>query len=500
MKKIILVQPKNELNEATYVPLGLISLAAFIRKDFDVKIIDLRFESLDFLYDQIKELKPISVGFSMLTGSCIKQIIEASREIKKKYPNVQTVVGGIHPTFFPEQTLENSFIDFVIVREGEKTLLELLRAIENKLSFKKVSNLCWKDEKGQIRVNEYSENFLCLDDLPVPAWDLIDVERYVKKLSNAPDEWVVSGESMPRRVINMYTCKGCPFSCSFCYNLNFNKRKWRAKSPKLAVDEMEMLYRKYKINYFIIHDDNFVINRSRAIKIAELIRERGMKIQFSIDSRIDFFDYEFFKKMKKGGLCEVRVGCESGSNRILKDVIQKGITKEQTIKAIGVARDLNLKLLLSFVIGWPTETVSERQDTINLVLKLQKIYPKAAVYPLWIYLPYPGTTLFDLAVKMGFKQPVTLAGWGSYFWGKANIPWLENPREYELIHELSRFVWYNKTWDKLPKRSPRAVLKFAFIKFFRPLLLYRFENNFWKFPVDAEMLVGIKRYVKRKMA
>ncbi|MEK9182807.1 MAG: cobalamin B12-binding domain-containing protein, partial [Patescibacteria group bacterium] len=90
MKKIILVQPKNGLNDTIYVPLGLISLAAFIRQDFDVQIIDLRFESLDFLYAQIKESQPLAVGFSVLTGSCITQIIEACKKIKEKYPEVKT--------------------------------------------------------------------------------------------------------------------------------------------------------------------------------------------------------------------------------------------------------------------------------------------------------------------------------------------------------------------------------------------------------------------------
>lgn len=498
MKKVILVQPENELNETIYTPLGLISLAAFIRQDFEVKIIDLRFDSLDFLYNQIKELKPLAVGFSLLTGSCIKQVIRACREIKEKYPEARTIVGGIHPTFFPEQTLVNPYIDFVVINEGEKTLLNLLKAIESKTSLINISNLGWKDEKGKIHINEMTEKFLPMDDLPTPAWDLIDVEKYVKRLSNAPDEWVAPGEPRSRRVINMYSSKGCPFPCSFCYNLYFNQRQWRAKSAQKTSAEMEMLHNKYGINYFIIHDDNFVIDRKRALEIAELIKKKEMKIKFSIDARIDYFDYDFLKKMKEGGLCEIRVGCESGSNRVLKDVIQKRITKEQTIQAIKVARDLDLKLILSFVIGWPTETVAERQETIDLVLRLQEINPKAAVYPLWVYIPYPGTILFNRAVELGFKQPTTLEGWGNYFWGKARVPWLKNPRQYEIIHELSPLAWNNKTWKRLSNKSPKNILKFIFVKLFRPLILFRFRHNFWRFPIDAETIVWLKRYLKKK--
>lgn len=501
MKKIILVQPTNGLNDTIYVPLGLISLAAFIRKEFEVQIIDLRFDSVEFLYAQIKESQPLAVGFSVLTGSCITQVVEACKEIKEKYPNVKTIVGGIHPTFFPEQTLVNPYIDFVVINEGEKTLLELLQALEQGGSVAEIANLGWKDERGNTHVVRGTEKFLPMDELPTPAWDLIDVEKYVKCLSSGPDEWVAPGEPRTCRVLNMYSSKGCPFPCSFCYNLYFNQRQWRAKNARKTVDEMEMLYTKYGINYFIVHDDNFVVNRERALEISELIKERGMKIQYSIDARIDYFDYDFLKKMKESGLCEIRVGCESGSNRVLQEVIQKRITKEQTIKAVQVARDLDLKLILSFVIGWPTETIAERQETIDLVLQLQKINPKAAIYPLWVYIPYPGTILFNQAVQLGFIQPTSLEEWGNYFWGKAHIPWLQNPREYEIIHELSPLVWYNKTWNRLSDKSPKTILKFLFIKILRPLvILPRFKYNFWRFPLDAEMIIWLKGYLKSRAA
>ena len=468
MNKIILVQPENGLNETIYAPLGLISLAAYVRNDFEVKIVDLRLEKLRSLYKIVESQQPLAVGFSMLTGSCIKQIIEAAKEIKKINPEIKIIVGGIHPTFFPEQTIKNSAIDFVVINEGEKTLLDLLRAIESSADFSAIDNLAWKRGDGQIQIGKTTTEFLDMNTLPMPAWDLINVERYSNGLSRNPGE----------RVIDFYTSKGCPYPCAFCYNLNFNRRKWRAKSAEKAFEELEFLHNKYGINYFIIHDDNFVVDKERALKFAQLIIDKGLKIQYSVDSRVDYFEEEFFGKLKESGMCELRVGCESGSNRILKDIIQKGITAEQTLKAVEVARKLDLKLILSFVIGWPTETIGERQQTINLILKIQKIHPKAAIYPLWIYIPYPGTPLFDKAVEMGFKQPQSLEEWGNYFWGKAHIPWLKNPEEYELIHALSPFAWYNKKLVSLKNKSLKNVVRHLAIKFFRPLVLFRFKHNF----------------------
>jgi len=482
MKKIILVQPENGLNEATYAPLGLISLAAYIRADFDVEIIDLRFSSVDKLCDLIKKTKLLAVGFSMLTGSCILQIIKTSQKIKAINPNVKIVVGGIHPTFFPEQTLEHPSIDFVVINEGEKTLKLLLEALSGKLSFDKIENLGWK-ENGQIKINKTSEDFIDMNELPQPAWDLIDVERYVQSLSHNPRE----------RVIDFYTSKGCPFPCSFCYNLFFNKRKWRSKTAQRAFEELEFLHKNYEINYFVIHDDNFVVDRNRALEFARLIKEKKLKIKYSIDARVDYFDYNFLKELKESGLCELRVGCESGSNRVLREVIQKGITAEQTIKAIEVAKSLDLKLMLSFVIGWPTETVLERQETINLILWLQKIYNKAAVYPLWIYIPYAGTVLFKKAIDLGFVPPRSLEEWGNYFWGKAHLPWIKNSHEYEIIHDLSPFAWYSKKLGSLANKSFKNVVRHLLIKSFRILVLFRFKNNFWRWPVEAYVIAWLKK-------
>lgn len=483
MQKIILVQPENGLNETTYVPLGLISLGAYIRKDFEVEIFDLRLDAAESLYNFVRDLKPLAVGFSMLTGSCILQILEASRKIRELDPKIKIIVGGIHPTFFPEQTVSNPLIDFVVINEGEKTFLDLLLALAENRDVAAIKGLAWKDKEGNIKINKPAEDFMDMNLLPMPAWDLIDVNRYIKKLSKNPGE----------RVIDFYTSKGCPFPCSFCYNLRFNRRKWRARSAERAVEEMAMLYHTYGVNYFIIHDDNFVVDRGRALKFAELIKARGLNLKYSIDSRIDYFEYDFFKKLKDSGLCELRVGCESGSNRVLKEIIQKEITVEQTIKAVEIAKSLDLKLILSFVIGWPTETIDERQKTIDLILKIQKMHKRAAIYPLWIYIPYAGTTLFDRAVAMGFKSPQSLEEWGNYFWGKAHIPWLINPREYEIIHELSPFAWYNKKLADLKNRSAGNIIRHCFIKIFRPLVLFRFKNNFWKFPVDAELIIFLKK-------
>ncbi len=488
-KNIILVQPENGLNETTYAPLGLISLAAYVRNNFGVKIIDLRMNSIKKLIDATKSNKPLAVAFTMLTGSCILQIIYAAKRIKKIDPKIKIIVGGIHPTFFPEQTLSNSDIDFVIVNEGEKSLLALLSALRDGGGIPGIPGVGFKIASGQIIVGKCEENFVNMDDLPMPAWDLIDVERYIKNLSRNPGE----------RVINFYTSKGCPFPCGFCYNLNFNKRKWRCRSAERAFEELKFLHKKYGINYFIIHDDNFVVDRERALKFAELIINSGLKIKYSIDARVDYFEYDFFKKLKEGGMDEIRVGCESGSDRILKEVIQKGIKVEQTLKAIEVAKKLDLKLILSFVIGWPTETVEERQMTIDLIIKIQKIYKKAAVYPLWIYIPYAGTPLFEKALELGFEVPKTLEEWGSYFWGKAHIPWLKNKEEHELIHELSPFAWYSKSINSLQNKSLKNLLRHLLIKIFRPFVLFRFRHNFWRFPLEAKTITYLKRFYQKSI-
>ena len=152
--------------------------------------------------------------------------------------------------------------------------------------------------------------------------------------------------------------------------------------------------------------------------------------------------------------------------------------------------------MLSFVIGWPTETILERQKTIDLILKIQKIYSQASVYPLWIYIPYPGTALFIKALTLGFNPPQSLGAWGSYFWGKAYLPWLKNQSEYEIIHELSPFAWYSKKLKDLNHKSFRSVIRHLAIKFFRFFIIIRFKNNFWRWPIEIYTIVWLKNKLK----
>jgi len=107
--------------------------------------------------------------------------------------------------------------------------------------------------------------------------------------------------------------------------------------------------------------------------------------------------------------------------------------------------------------------------------------------------------LFQKAVDMGFEAPKSLEDWGRYFWGKAYLPWLKNKKEYEMIHELSPFAWYNKSLATLTNKSFKNIIRHLLIKTFRPFVLFRFKNNFWKFPVEAKMISFLKKIFQRSI-
>lgn len=445
MEGIVLVQPKNSKHDVAYAPLGLLSLAAWLRDKYYVRIIDLRYDDEAVLWDAIYVGKPLAVGFSVLTGEGIKDVVRICKRIKERFPDVATVLGGVHPTILPEQTLENPYVDWIVTGDGEEALKELM----------------WLVKKGTRGIDHIRRGKkVDLDKLPFPAWHLIDVERYNKRIGG----------------LNIYTSKGCPFPCTFCHNTIHNP-KWRGMSAERVVRDVKRLKYTYGIEHFIIHDDNFVVDKKRALDIAEGLEELG--VSWSINIRIDSISEEFLRGLMKGGLNEVRIGCESGNDRVLTKVVRKSIHSRDIVQAVHTCSRLRLRTLLSFVIGWPTETRDERQSTISLVQLLCNSCRKVSVYPLWIYNPYPGTSLFKKAIDLGFMSPRTLEEWGEFNWGTAHIPWIDKPEEYELIHKMSRVAHYNR-------RNPIRVL-------FRWITKWRMRHNYWKWGLDVRFILWCMR-------
>lgn len=492
MTDILLVQPRVNQFEPMYVPTGLMALAAYVEDEFSVKILDTRAEP-DWRQKLKAELdsKPLLVGVSSMSGPQIGYALEISKFAKEYAPDIPVLWGGVHPTYLPEQTLENPNVDMIATYQGEETLLELARQLANpaKLALGEIRGLAYK-RQGEIVVNprrgDYDGTFNLMK-VPRPAWHLVDVPKYIDNLSTTRN----------RRTLDVITSRGCPYRCKFCYVMTFYNRKWMARDNPSVIEEMQELHDRFGANHYLIHDDLFIVNKQsqeRALAIGRGINSGGRSITFSMQLRVNMFDRPFLEKLTHHGLAQIRAGVESGSERVLKHM-SKDITVHQILESAKIAKELGFAINYSFVIGWPQETDEDRKATVELCLRLFDANPAITIYPLWIYVPYPGTPFYDEAIQSGFHPPSSLDEWGRYWWGRVTIPWLVNKDKYEDMHTLSKFLFstsarggklWTSLWDSNVKPSVklRRVVSAPVAQWAK----LRFKTGFWAMPYEHKVL------------
>ncbi len=368
-----------------YPPLGLCYLAScLIKNKHDVKIIDAEAEGKRFR-DIIKDVinyKPDLVGVT--STSPIYHTAKKVAEGIKKSLDVPILIGGSHACVLPIKTLEDcKCFDFLILGEGEKTIVELADAIENKKSLKKIKGLVYRENEKIIQ-NEprhYEKN---LDNIPFPARHLLKLDKYF---------WSVPKKGFVKTT-SIMTTRGCPFQCIYCSQRNVFGRVVRSRSPENIVKEFEEVVNKHGIKHFAVLDDTVTLDRDRIIKICNLLIKKNLNITWEGMTRANRIDEELLRIMKKSGLVRLSFGIESGNQRIL-NVIKKGITLEDIKKAYEITKKCGIETRGSAMIGLPSETTKEVMDTLKFIRKLKgcdQIY-------LNITTPYPGTELYDMAIK-----------------------------------------------------------------------------------------------------
>ncbi|RLE49825.1 MAG: B12-binding domain-containing radical SAM protein [Candidatus Methanomethylicota archaeon] len=389
--KVLLVNPPTtaDIETARVIglkapPLGLAYLAAVLEKNgYDVKILDA--PVLDYTFEDVKRevrsYDPDVVGVTSTTPTIYDAIrtVNAAKEAK---PEVFTIIGGPHPTFMPEETLSMSpKLDAVAIGEGEMTLLELVKSLENNQPIEDVKGLAFR--KGdEIRFTPKRPFIEDLDSLPFPARHLLPMERYM----------VFGKQTL---LANIMSSRGCPYNCIFCSSSLMFGKKFRGRSPGNVVDEIEELVDKYKVKHIEFADDNFTFDQKRAINIAKEILRRGLNIAFACGARVDNLSRELLYWLKKAGCNMIYVGIESGVQRVL-NALRKGIKIEQIVKAVKMIKEVGIEVTGSFVIGAPGETREDVKQTIKFAKKLDLDFAQFTVIT-----PYPGTYIYEYAKREG---------------------------------------------------------------------------------------------------
>ena len=273
MAQIILFRPNASHRLLKRSPLGLFYIATpLAQKGYTVEIINQGISS-DWKEKLQKALGPdtICAGVSVMTGSSIAAGLEFSRVIKEGR-DLPVVWGGIHPSLLPEQTLQNPFIDAVVIGEGEKKFSDLVACYENKGPLELVKGIGFK-KNGAVVINPGADN-LDMDDLPLPDFSLIDIEHYIRESKSLFDG---------RRCLDLNVDRGCPYRCAFCYNIKFNRRKWRAMSAGRMLDVLEALKNKYRLGAVNFVSDNFFVDKERSAAVYRGLVERNLDLKWHSD-------------------------------------------------------------------------------------------------------------------------------------------------------------------------------------------------------------------------
>jgi len=385
---LLINPPYRESIPAAVFPSGFGYIASVLLKGgHDVSVLDIN--GYRYLKSEVED-KIKGANFDLFaTGGLItkyKYVKWLCNLIKKYHPNKFVVVGGALATSAPELVINKMDANAIILGEGENTILELANALEKKSNLKEVNGLWFMDGK-KVMKNDSRKLIKDLDSLPFPVWDLFPIENYLKTpfLTSIPAAY---------KSINISTVRGCPFACKFCYNV-FGKRTSRTRSVDSIISEIKFLQNKYGVKAFMFCDDLFTVNKTRVFEFCNKVINQQLNILWRASSRVDTIDEEMLVIMKRSGCVGISFGLESGSQKVLES-IGKGITVEQSKKAVRLMKKVGIPISSPFMIGAPVESVETIKETVNFIKEMDLFVPT-----IFIINPYHGSEFYDYAMKKG---------------------------------------------------------------------------------------------------
>ena len=363
----------------------LATAAAFLEKDRHVlKVVDCPAVKWDQkrLETEIRTFQPHFAFWNTATPT-LKSDLRLGAIVKAASPNALTGVMGTHVSALPEEALGHPCVDMVIQREPEGTIREICE--ENLRAWKDIPGIAYRDSRSHGFCQNPAREFLQPEVIPAPAWHHMDTDVYRLPLKGS-------------KFLIVAPIRGCPFPCSFCTGPLYYGRKLRKRPVVNVVDEIRHNMKQYQVKNFFIWADTFTADRAYVKSFSREIIENRLSIRWTCNSRVDTIDREILTIMKEAGLWMISFGLESGNDNVLKET-GKGITVNDSRRAIRLAHSLGLKTSGHFVLGLPGETEKSMKETLSLALELP--LDTAQFYAAS---PFPGTRLYEQATTSGWLQ------------------------------------------------------------------------------------------------
>lgn len=481
--EVVLVNPHGWrfIGDGT-VPSGLLAVAAPLAERYRVTLIDQRVEKgWRRRLEAALARDPLVVGVSTMTGKQILDALAIARLVRQS-GDTPVVAGGVHPSLLPAQTLEHADLDFVVQGEGEETFRELCDALVAGRSAAEIRGLWHKLDGAPCTAGARPP--LAADELPRLPYELLDLNRYVRTIRFG-------------RTLSVFSSRGCPFRCSFCYNVAFfGGARWKPLDAARVADETAELAERLSLDHVQFLDDNFFVNRERVTAIAEALHARLPRLAWSVlgahVQNLRRWDVASLAHLRACGLREVLVGAESGAQRVL-DAIRKDYRVDDLFTVNRRLAEAKIEPTYSFMSGIPDETDHELRTTIRAMLRLEVEHPGATVGNIKPFLPYPGTELYDVAIARGFVPPRTLTEWGgfaSYNYGGVKVGWLNAAERYRLL-----WLYYGTVLLSPDYLFVRSVLFRWLARLVAPLMRRRVERFDFRWSVVPRLMRFVQAHV-----
>jgi len=477
--KVVFFFPAFSSTEAT-APLGILAVSTpLLRAGYSVRIIDSTITP-NFQKRVVEEMRDsLCLAISLVTGPMIRETVQVARAVKAAYPDKPVVLGGWHPSLLPDQTLAAECVDIVVKGQGEDAMLEIVERIAACADLSGVAGTGFKRD-GHLVFNP-PRSLKPIADMPPKAYELADFDAYERVCGR---RWAMYTSSL-----------ACPYNCAYCTNDGVYGRKWNGLDPEQVAEETTALVSRYGLSLLWIVDDNFLVDRERALLIAEGILRRAVKFDWSIQASTNLvarFSVDELRLLRRSGLSQISQGADTGSPKVMR-LMKKDFQKVETIyRAAALLTDAGIRPSFNMIFGFPGEGEAERRESIGLIMDICRKFPGAEFWTN-IFTPYPGAPIMARAFELGIEVPKTLEGWADFFPRYTTLPWLKGKphRELQVMREFLRLAF-----ERVPiGTTGKSALQRVVHGMIGVPARWRLDRNFYAFPVELQLKSWADRLV-----
>jgi len=480
--KIALVNPRVESYSSVLPPLGLLYIAAVLEKEgYSVRVFDI-YPYDDKSLPDVAAYQPDVVGMTILTDYW-PRAQHVAEFIRKEIPKATFIIGGVHVTTLPEESLAGLHADIGVLGEGEQTMLELCGRLAQGSGTQDVAGIIYLDASGSFIRTPPRPFVQNLDELPFPARHLLDFEQYLLPPGILRGRW-------SERSTTLITSRGCPFSCIWCASHCIFGRKVRRRSVENVIKELEQLANNYRVDTIWFIDDTFTLRKQWVMEFCNALVEQNLGLAWGCQVHVKTADEEMFRAMKKAGCVQLDVGVESGSDKVLK-ALKKNSDADSVKRAFRIAKQLGIRTMATFMFGSPSEEPEDVEATMRLAREIKPDFASS-----FFITPYPGTELMSMVNQHHWKFHYSPSETGL----KKTPPLTIKFSAEELQHIRARFqkmfVYRNFIRSLL---RPSILIKAGFLALRYPMGVVWGIRKFLKtFVLDDLFFEFLIYYVKEK--